>query len=30
LEWICFHVLAEYARHAGQFDVVRELSTVPS
>jgi hypothetical protein len=26
LEWICFHVLAEYARHAGQFDVVRELS----
>lgn len=25
LEWICFHVLAEYARHAGQFDVVREL-----
>lgn len=27
LEWICFHVLAEYARHAGQFDVVRELST---
>lgn len=30
LEWICFHVLAEYARHAGQFDVVRELSAVPS
>jgi uncharacterized damage-inducible protein DinB len=28
LEWICFHVLAEYARHAGQFDVVRELSAV--
>ena len=27
LEWICFHVLAEYARHAGQFDVVRELGT---
>ncbi len=26
LEWICFHVLAEYARHAGQFDVVAELS----
>jgi uncharacterized damage-inducible protein DinB len=25
LEWICFHVLAEYARHAGQFDVVLEL-----
>jgi len=27
LEWICFHVLAEYARHAGQFDVVAELTT---
>lgn len=26
LEWICFHVLAEYARHAGQLDVVVELS----
>lgn len=26
LEWICFHVLAEYARHAGQFDVVAELT----
>lgn len=25
LEWICFHVMAEYARHAGQFDVVLEL-----
>ena len=25
LEWICFHVLAEYARHAGQFDIVAEL-----
>lgn len=25
LEWICFHVLAEYARHAGQLDVVVEL-----
>lgn len=25
LEWICFHVLAEYARHAGQLDVVLEL-----
>ncbi|WP_327092185.1 DinB family protein [Nonomuraea sp. NBC_01738] len=25
LEWICFHVLAEYARHAGQFDVVAEI-----
>lgn len=30
LDWICFHVLAEYARHAGQFDVVRELSAMPS
>ncbi len=30
LEWICFHVLAEYARHAGHFDVVRELGTVSS
>ena len=27
LEWICFHVLAEYARHAGQLDIVRELRT---
>lgn len=26
LEWICFHVLAEYARHAGQLDIVVELS----
>ncbi len=25
LEWICFHVLAEYARHAGQLDVAVEL-----
>jgi hypothetical protein len=25
LEWLCFHVLAEYARHAGQLDVVVEL-----
>lgn len=30
LEWICFHVLAEYARHAGQLDVVLELSAAPS
>ena len=30
LEWICFHVLAEYARHAGHFDVVRELGAVSS
>lgn len=25
LEWICFHVLAEYARHAGQLDVALEI-----
>jgi len=25
LEWICFHVLAEYARHAGHLDLVVEL-----
>jgi hypothetical protein len=25
LEWICFHVLAEYARHAGHLDIVGEL-----
>ena len=25
LLWICFHVLQEYARHAGHLDVVREL-----
>ena len=25
LEWICFHVLAEYARHAGHLDVAVEL-----
>lgn len=25
LEWICFHVLAEYARHAGQLDIAVEL-----
>jgi uncharacterized damage-inducible protein DinB len=30
LEWICFHVLAEYARHAGQYDVVAELSRASS
>jgi uncharacterized damage-inducible protein DinB len=28
LEWICFHVLAEYARHAGQLDVAVEIATV--
>ncbi len=26
LEWICFHVLTEYARHAGHLDIVVELS----
>jgi uncharacterized damage-inducible protein DinB len=26
LSWILFHVLQEYARHAGQLDVVRELA----
>jgi uncharacterized damage-inducible protein DinB len=26
LEWICFHVLSEYARHAGHLDIVVELS----
>jgi len=25
LEWICFHVLAEYARHAGHLDIAVEL-----
>lgn len=25
LDWICFHVLAEYARHAGHPDIVVEL-----
>ncbi|WP_104107873.1 DUF664 domain-containing protein [Nocardioides sp. 616] len=25
LEWICFHVLSEYARHAGHLDIVAEL-----
>jgi hypothetical protein len=28
LEWICFHVLAEYARHAGHLDIVAELAEV--
>ena len=27
LEWICFHVLAEYARHAGHLDLAVELLT---
>lgn len=26
LEWICFHVLVEYARHAGHLDIATELS----
>jgi uncharacterized damage-inducible protein DinB len=26
LEWICFHVLAEYARHAGHLDIAVELA----
>lgn len=30
LEWICFHVLAEYARHAGHLDIVCEMSTADS
>jgi uncharacterized damage-inducible protein DinB len=25
LEWVLFHVLQEYARHAGHLDIVREL-----
>lgn len=25
LEWICFHVLAEYARHAGHLDISIEV-----
>jgi uncharacterized damage-inducible protein DinB len=25
LEWICFHVLAEYARHAGHLDISTEI-----
>src|SRR5262249_54016136 len=26
LSWIMFHVLQEYARHAGHLDIVRELA----
>jgi hypothetical protein len=26
LEWICFHVLTEYARHAGHLDISTELA----
>jgi len=29
LEWICFHVLAEYARHAGHLDIAVELVGAP-
>ncbi len=29
LEWICFHVLVEYARHAGHLDIVAELASGP-
>ena len=27
LEWICFHVVVEYARHAGHLDIAVELGT---
>ncbi|MEP9381763.1 DinB family protein [Nocardioides sp. KR10-350] len=30
LRWICFHVLQEYARHAGHLDVVVELAGGPT
>jgi len=30
LEWICFHVLAEYARHAGHLDLAVEILTDPT
>jgi hypothetical protein len=30
LEWICFHVLAEYARHAGHLDIAVELAEDPA
>lgn len=30
LEWICFHVLAEYARHLGHLDIVVELAGGPT
>ena len=29
LRWICFHVLQEYARHAGHLDVAVELAGGP-
>ena len=27
LQWICFHVLQEYARHAGHLDIAVELAS---
>jgi hypothetical protein len=30
LEWICFHVVTEYARHLGHLDIVVELAEAPS
>ena len=30
LRWICFHVLQEYARHAGHLDVAVELAGGPT
>jgi hypothetical protein len=30
LRWICFHVLQEYARHAGHLDVAVELAGGPA
>ena len=30
LEWICFHVLPEYARHAGHLDIAVELAGGPA
>lgn len=30
LQWILLHVLQEYARHAGQLDIVAELAAAPS
>jgi hypothetical protein len=29
LEWICFHVAAEYSRHLGHLDIVVELGQAP-
>jgi uncharacterized damage-inducible protein DinB len=29
LRWICFHVLHEYARHAGHLDIAVELAGTP-